>query len=171
MANLQKIKKIIKNILSFFYTIKAKMEVKSYSPPFKVNGLCWFTKNTILGKNTHFNGIEILGDGEVIIGDNFHSGKECMIITHVHNYDHGKKIPYDDTYIYKSVNIGDNVWIGHRVIILGGVTIEEGAIVQAGSVVVSDIPRCAIAGGHPARVFKYRDISHYEELKENRAFN
>lgn len=36
----------------------------------------------------------------------------------------------------------------------GGVTIGEGAIIQAGSVVVSDIPKYAIAGGSPAKVFK-----------------
>lgn len=50
-------------------------------------------------------------------------------------------------------------------IVLGGVRIGEGAIIQAGSVVVKDIPRCAIAGGHPAAVFKYRDIEHYDTLK------
>ena len=52
-----------------------------------------------------------------------------------------------------------------RVIVLGGVTIGEGAIIQAGSVVVNDIPKYAIAGGHPAKVFAARDIAHYEELK------
>jgi acetyltransferase-like isoleucine patch superfamily enzyme len=61
------------------------------------------------------------------------------------------------------------VWLGSRVTILGGVTIGEGAIIQAGAVVVSDIPKYAIAGGNPAKVFKYRDIEHYERLKaENR---
>jgi chloramphenicol O-acetyltransferase type B len=87
------------------------------------------------------------------------------MITQNHNFDHGTAIPYDSTYLYKNIAIEDNVWLGSRVIVLGGVTIEEGAIIQAGSVVVSDIPRCAIAGGHPARVFKYRDIEHYERLK------
>lgn len=48
-------------------------------------------------------------------------------------------------------------------IVLGGVIIREGAIIQAaGSVVVDDIPKCAIAGGHPAKVFKYRDREHYK---------
>ena len=55
--------------------------------------------------------------------------------------------------------------------VLGGVTLGEGCIIQAGSVVVSDIPDCAIAGGHPAKVFKYRDIRHYEELKLSKCFN
>jgi len=67
--------------------------------------------------------------------------------------------------------IEDNVWLGHRVIILGGVTIGEGAIIQAGSVVVKDIPKYAIAGGHPAKVFKYRDIKHYNRLKKEKKFH
>jgi acetyltransferase-like isoleucine patch superfamily enzyme len=93
------------------------------------------------------------------------------MITQIHNYDHGNKIPYDDTYIYKDILIKDNVWLGSRVIILGGVTVGEGAIIQAGSVVVSDIPDYAIAGGHPAKVFKYRDKEHYKKLKKQGKFH
>ena len=62
------------------------------------------------------------------------------------------------------------MWIGTNVIILGGVIIEEGAVIQAGSVVVNDIPACAIAGGHPAKVFKYRDKEHYLKLKQEGRF-
>jgi acetyltransferase-like isoleucine patch superfamily enzyme len=71
----------------------------------------------------------------------------------------------DNTYIYKDITIEDQVWLGSRVIVLGGVTIGEGAIIQAGSVVVKDIPKYAIAGGHPCKVFSQRDIEHYEKLK------
>lgn len=61
--------------------------------------------------------------------------------------------------------------MGNRVIVLGGVRIGEGAIVQAGSCVVSDLPKCSIAGGHPAKVFKYRDVEHYETLKAEERFH
>lgn len=105
------------------------------------------------------------------IGDHFHSGRDCLIISQNHNYDAGNAIPYDDTFVYKDVMIEDNVWIGDRVIILGGVTIGEGAVVQAGSVVTSDIPPLAVAGGAPARVFKMRDAAHYYELKKKGLFN
>jgi acetyltransferase-like isoleucine patch superfamily enzyme len=57
------------------------------------------------------------------------------------------------------------------VIVLPGVTIGEGAIIQAGSVVVKDIEKCAIAGGHPAKTFKYRDTEHYEKLKKEKKFH
>lgn len=54
--------------------------------------------------------------------------------------------------------------------ILGGVTLGEGCIIQAGSVVSRSIPACGIAGGNPAQVFKYRDIEHYELLKNECEF-
>ena len=112
----------------------------------------------------------IHGNGKVTIGNYLHSGTGCQIITSFHNYE-GDAIPYDNTYIDKDVTIGDCVWLGNEVIILGGVSIGEGAIIQAGSVVVKDIPPYAIAGGHPAQPFKFRDIEHYEEMKKQGKFH
>lgn len=137
----------------------------------RVGGPTSLTGNTHLGQNANFNGLRINGRGKVVIGDNFHSGRECLFITDVHNFDGGTAIPYDNTYIVKDITIKDNVWLGTRVIVLGGVTIGEGAIIQAGSCVVSDIPDYAIAGGHPARVFSQRDQEHYDRLKKEGAFN
>lgn len=151
-------------------TKKAKKALGGYGNPLKVNYKCVFNENVFLGNNCHFNGIEIPKGGIVKIGDNFHSGKSCMILTKYHNYE-GAKVPYDNTYIVKNVTIEDNVWLGNNVIILGGVTIGEGAIIQAGAVVVSDIPACAIAGGNPAKVFKERDKEHYFKLKREGQFH
>lgn len=135
-----------------------------------VNGYTRFTRFTTLGKNTNFNGMVIYGSGRVAIGDNFHSGSGCKIITQSHNYD-GNSLPYDTTYKTFSVDIGDNVWLGMDVTVIGNVTIGEGAIIQVGSVVVSDIPRCAIAGGHPARVFSSRNIEKYDQFVRERRFH
>jgi virginiamycin A acetyltransferase len=54
------------------------------------------------------------------------------------------------------IKICDDVWIGHGAIILSGVTIHQGAIVAAGSVVTKDVPPYTIVGGNPARIIKYR---------------
>jgi chloramphenicol O-acetyltransferase type B len=168
---IRKILILIRKITRLYYTWKVRIRCKEVGARLKVNGKSSVGKNTILGDNVNFNGMAISGTGKVVIGNNFHSGVECMMITRMHNYDHGQAIPYDNTYIIKDIVIEDNVWIGSRVIILGGVKIGEGAIIQAGSVVVKDIPKYAIAGGHPARVFKYRDIEHYERLKKEGKFH
>ncbi len=163
------IKKILYKSRRVFFTSLVKLRVGSHKKPLYVNGFSSVTKKTILGKNVSFNGMSIKGCGEVQIGDNFHSGIGCMMVTQNHNYE-GDALPYDNTYICKKIIIEDNVWLGHRVIILGGVTIGEGAIVQAGSVIVNNIPKYAIAGGHPAKVFKYRDVDHYKKLKNEKKF-
>ncbi len=166
-ANLYKWKK---NILKKIYTLQARRTVCQCGEKVFVNGKSIMTPTTYLGNNVHFNGMHITGKGKVIIGDNFHSGEECYMITEFHNYDRGEAIPYDATSIVKDIIIEDNVWLGTRVMVLGGVTIGEGAVIQAGSVVARDIPKYAIAGGHPAVPFKYRDIEHYETLKQQGKF-
>jgi chloramphenicol O-acetyltransferase type B len=148
-----------------FFTAVVRRQAASCGGRLRVNGLSTVGSNTHLGNNVHFNGMEIAGIGKVTIGDNFHSGPGCLLLTQIHNYDHGEAIPYDRTVIAKDILIEDNLWLGNPVIILGGVRIGEGAIIQAGSCVVNDIPKYAIAGGHPAKVFSARDAEHYERLK------
>ncbi|MDD3593860.1 MAG: glycosyltransferase [Candidatus Gastranaerophilales bacterium] len=52
--------------------------------------------------------------------------------------------------------VKDDVWIGENSIIMSGITIGQGAIIAAGSLVTKDVPPYAIAGGNPAKVIKYR---------------
>ena len=59
--------------------------------------------------------------------------------------------------------VGNDVWIGHGAIIMGGVTIGDGAIVAAGSVVTKDVAPCTIVGGTPARHIKNRFSSEEDE--------
>ena len=103
------------------------------------------------------------------IGDYFHSGYDCLIINGNHNYE-GDDIPYDTTYVKKSITIGNCVWLGSKVIIVGNVNIGDGAIVAAGSVVCKDVPSMAIVGGNPAKIIKYRDERHFNEKMMQGAF-
>jgi len=59
----------------------------------------------------------------------------------------------------QSIEIGDDAWIAGRVTVAPGVKIGAGAVITAGSVVMSDIPAKAIAGGIPARVLRWIDPS------------
>lgn len=165
------VRKYIRRLIRLFREYRARRIVESYKGGIFIGGKTSLTSKTVLGSNVNFNGMKIRGHGRVVFGDNFHSGEECLIITSNHNFDHGEAIPYDNTSVDKDVVIGDNVWFGSRVLVLGGVTIGEGAIIQAGAVVVKDIPPLAIVGGSPAAVFKYRNKEHYYNLKDARRFH
>ena len=52
--------------------------------------------------------------------------------------------------------VGNDVWLGYRSVVMPGVTVGDGAIVAAGSVVTGDVPAYAIVGGNPARVLRSR---------------
>jgi len=123
-----------------------------------------FASTSHLKSNTY---IECIGGVE--IGEYFHTGRDITILSTNHNYE-GSSIPYDETYIEKSVIIKDFVWCGIGVKILPGVTVGEGAIIGMGSVVTKDVPPCAIVGGNPAKVIKYRDIDKFERLKKEKMF-
>jgi len=52
--------------------------------------------------------------------------------------------------------VGNDVWVGARAIILSGVTIGDGAVVAAGSVVTKNVPPYAVVGGNPAKFIRNR---------------
>lgn len=160
-----------KKFLTKIYTQYAKSKASEYGKGLKVNYRSSFSGKIFFGKNCNFNGMNVVGGGKVVFGDNFHSGSNCIIITQNHNYDTGEAIPYDDSLILKEIFIGDNVWFGSNIIVTGNITIGEGAIVAAGAVVVKDVPPYAIVGGNPAKIIKYRDIPHYLNLKMQNKFS
>lgn len=65
--------------------------------------------------------------------------------------------------------IGNDVWIGYRAMVKGGVRIGDGAIIGAGAVVTKDVPDYAIVAGVPAKIIRYRfpddDIKRLKALK------
>lgn len=95
--------------------------------------------------------------GDVTIGDNVVMAPDVFIITSNHAFHSTEKpIIVQGQEDMRPVVIGDDVWIGTRVIILPGIKVGSHSIIGAGSVVTKDIPEWAIAAGNPARVIKYR---------------
>jgi acetyltransferase-like isoleucine patch superfamily enzyme len=134
-----------------------------------------------IGSNFHAGiGVRLWAKSRLHIGDNFYIGRYSQIecdaeigddvilancVALVGRYDHhyqqlGTGIRMasqirDGDYDWKGLNscvtIGNDVWIGFGAIVLSGVTIGEGSIVAAGSVVTKDVPEYTIVGGNPAR--------------------
>lgn len=111
-----------------------------------------------IGDNNYFN-----NRLKIVCFDFIRIGNDCIVGDSVHFYDQNHRFGKLDRpireqgYATDPICIGNDVWIGARCVILKGVTIGNGAIIGAGSVVTHSIPAYAIAGGIPARVLKMRN--------------
>ena len=124
------------------------------------------TFNTTIGEGVGFGkDVKIRGDGPVFIGNFAAIAEDTLIYTQVHDYDNSKILPFGGGFTYPETRIDDYAWIGMRSIVLPGAHIGEGAIVQAGSVVMGKVPPCAIVAGNPAKVIGWRDMDHYNKIK------
>lgn len=94
--------------------------------------------------------------GKVKIGSNTIFGPGVSIHAENHNYD-DLEVPIRlQGATRKGIEIGEDCWIGSKVIILDGVHIGNKAIIAAGAVVTKDVPDYAIVGGVPAKLIKMR---------------
>ena len=103
--------------------------------------------------NIHATGA-FLGDtvffdyAPIYIGEGAKFGFDNTVITSTHDPHKWSRV------IAKPVHIGKNAWITSKCIVLGGVTIGEGSIIGAGSVVTRDIPPNVFAAGNPCKVIR-----------------
>jgi len=95
--------------------------------------------------------------GGVEIGDRTLVGYRTQILSSNHVIPTNKGRIFFAGHENNPVNIASDVWIGANCLILSGVTIGEGAVVAAGSVVTKDVAPFTIVGGCPAKVLKHRD--------------
>lgn len=129
------------------------------------NGL-QFTPSISIGCNVILNDdVHIAAIGNVTIGNDVLIASRVFISDHIHGR-YGSP-PASDPRVAPRlrevcgsgpVTIGHNVWIGEMVAILPGVTIGDGSIVGAGSVVTRDVPPACIVAGSPARIIKTFDF-------------
>jgi acetyltransferase-like isoleucine patch superfamily enzyme len=119
-------------------------------------------------KSSHLKSNTVIEcSGGVYIGKEFHPGRGLTIFSVNHNYQHPKKLPYDEKMIKESVIIEDFVWAGANVTIVPGVKIGSCAVLGAGSVVTKNVPPFAVVGGNPAKVIKMRDVEYLKGLMDS----
>lgn len=87
------------------------------------------------------------------IGRNVMMGPECLFYSTSHRFDKEKRV-YEGYTEVNPIVIEDDVWIGRRAVIMGGVTIGKGSTIGANAVVTKDIPPYSLAVGVPAKVKK-----------------
>lgn len=96
----------------------------------------------------------------ITIGENCLLSSDVTLLTHDGSVDvFRKEFPKADR--IKPISIGDNVFIGHRAIIMPGVTIGSNVVIGAGSVVNKDVPSNSVYAGVPAKYIK--SIGDYKE--------
>lgn len=109
--------------------------------------------NVSINRGCQFYSSHFQKDTMIVVGNHVSIGPEVKFFAAGHDH---KSLKLPNT--AKSIDIGDYVWIGGGSILLGGVTIGEGAIVAAGSVVVKNVSPWCIVGGNPAKLIKKREI-------------
>ena len=109
--------------------------------------------NCCFGANNH-----ITCANEIIIGDCCLTGKWVTITDNNHgdtSYEDLKKEPLLRTITTKGkVQIGKNVWIGDKATVLSGITIGDGVVIAANSIVCKDVPSYCVVAGNPAKIIK-----------------
>ena len=164
---------LIENLIGWFVRRRILRKFKSFGIGSKITlpiEDISYPENIEIGSYVYIGpGAKFYARGGIKIGNNVSIGPRVEIHTSNHRYE-GTMIPYDNYVVLKPVVIEDNVWIGANVAIVPGVTIHEGAVIGMNSVVTKDVEKCAVVGGNPARVIKYRDISRYESLKKKKKF-
>ncbi len=109
----------------------------------------------IIGEGCWFN-IRCQFDlgGEIRIGNDVSFGPEVMILTTTHDIKSGSPGRRAVDQFVLPVRIGNGAWLGARCTILPGVTVGDGAVVAAGSMVTQDVPPNTMVAGIPARVVR-----------------
>lgn len=116
-------------------------------------------RNIYLGENAHINQFCCVWAGDhsrITLGDNLLMGPGVKIFSSNHSIQR-KDIPMNlQPFSEKDIVIGNDVWLGANSVVVAGVTIGDGTVIAAGSVVTKNIPAYTVAGGIPAKPIKHR---------------
>lgn len=140
------------------------------------NATIYYGAEIRAGINLHIGEGSIIGDKAILdarngirIGSNVNFSTGVHIWTEQHDHSDPQFLCLSDSSF--RVEIGDRAWIGPGVTILHSVTIGEGAVIAAGSVVTKDIPPFSIAAGIPAKKIANRNSNlHYVLEGEHLSF-
>lgn len=117
-----------------------------------------YGSHTFIGENffANFN-LTVMDDARIYIGDNVCFGPNVSLMATNHPLIASERMGVDENgnttmaEFAEEIHIGNNVWLACNVVVLGGVTIGDGAVIGASSVVTKDIPAGYLAYGNPCQ--------------------
>ena len=111
-----------------------------------------------IGENSLVNAFgTLMGHGSVDIGTDVLIGPHTTIVAGNHTFDDPDTPIVHQEIVSEGIEIRDDVWIGANCTVLDGVTLGEGSVVAAGSVVTESVPAHTVVGGAPAEKIGERD--------------
>ena len=136
--------------------VRGELHVFGYGGQISIGKRCFVGEGTRIwsGNNVQIGNDVLISHNVNIIDTNSH---ETDHIERAEGFSHliSKGFPTGSVNINTApITIGNYVWINFNSIILKGVTIGEGAIIAAGSLVTKDVPPFTLVGGNPARMIK-----------------
>lgn len=115
--------------------------------------MCDYGTNIEVGTNFFINmGGVMLDEAPIKFGDNVFIGPQCGFYTAIHPIE--AKLRRSGLETARPITVGNDVWIGGHAVVLPGVTIGDGSVIGAGSVVTKNIPPHVVAVGNPCRVVR-----------------
>ena len=122
---------------------------------------CDYGSNIKVGKNFFANyHCTILDNAPVTIGNDVMFAPNVSLYTVGHPLDPELRLAGWEQAL--PITIGNNVWLGGNVVVLGGVTIGDNVVIAGGSVVTKDIPANTVAVGSPCRVVRQVNVADRE---------
>lgn len=110
----------------------------------------------VIGNNSQL-GVNCKVENDLVLGENVVMGPDVIIMSSSHSFERlDLPINRQKHPPRRPVVIGNDVWIGTRVLILPGVQVGDQAIIGAGAVVTKNVPARALVAGNPARLIRYR---------------
>ena len=127
--------------------------VSGYIAFCEVGRYCSFGEDVQIGRQAH--AMDKLSTSPFFTGQGVGANRTIISNTNLA----GLKAAYGNGAPKKTI-IGNDVWIGHGAFIKPGITIHDGAVVAAGSIVTKDVPHYSVVGGNPAKIIKKRFDDH-----------
>ena len=164
-----------------YYTSRLKADLSSADFSTQCDGLVYVggTKNIHIGKRCRFGKLaelETVGNGQIYLGDDIRLNRGCTITSYskisigdhtivgefvsIRDANHGMKRDVPMRYQKHTslpIKIGRDVWIARGSCILPGVTIGDGSVIGANSVVNKEVPPYSIAAGAPIKIIRARE--------------